>query len=387
MRSSEWRANVPTVIELAQADTRLHRVSREYHGACPMPGCTCDNDGFRVMPEKNRWACRGCCPRGDTVVGYLMKRDDIGYVAACHKLGLQPGKGVPLAPARAERLVGIEPSTEWREAAGDVVCWTGAPFRLSCRQGKPALFNLHGRGLTDDTIGLAGLGYLDGGLWDISARRGLWVPSPAIVIPWRANGALWQVKLRLLNPIKLANRDELRYLPLTWTDRARRETHPAGQPHLYGANTLAGRDVAILCEGELDTVLLWQEVGDLVGVCTLGSCSASIPARAAAYLLPMRRIFVAYDTDEAGQKAARDLVKRYPGLPMEVVQVPISSSQGKDIGDFHRAGGSLRDWARYLLMGGCMKRDVPGPRKQQSKIILHARKREELQLYERNDGN
>ena len=36
---------------------------------------------------------------------------------------------------------------------------------------------------------------------------------------------------------------------------------------------LVTSEPAILAEGEFDTLLLWQEVGDLVGVATLGSCS------------------------------------------------------------------------------------------------------------------
>lgn len=361
-------ATIPTLLELAQTDTRLHRVSREYHGPCPMPGCTCDHDGFRVMPEKNRWACRGCCPGGDSLIGYVMKRDNIGYIAACRRLQIPPCEKPKLQGSSPGESPAREPSPEWQAAAATAIeqagnnLWgvarhrrrlEGGRLMTFCRQ-KPihgsaeALAFLHKRGIKEETARSWRLGYGPGHWW----HEGLWVHKPSILIPWHVNGALWQVKMRQLEPIKLPNGDEIRYLPLSWCEKPRRETEPAGQPHLFGADKLGVAGTAIMAEGELDAILLDQEVGDLVPAITLGSCSASIPARAAQYLLPLRRILVAYDTDQPGRDGARSLVARYPGLPLEPVEVPISPPHGKDIGDFLVAGGSIRDWIRYLLMGG-----------------------------------
>lgn len=34
----------------------------EVRGACPIPGCTSDHDGFHVNKSKNRWLCHSCHP-------------------------------------------------------------------------------------------------------------------------------------------------------------------------------------------------------------------------------------------------------------------------------------------------------------------------------------
>ena len=77
-----------------------------------------------------------------------------------------------------------------------------------------------------------------------------------------------------------------------------------GQVALFGADTLPGRDVAVVTEGEFDAMLLHQEAGDLVGVVTLGSASARLPDAWVPYLLGVQRLLVAYDADAAGVEGA-----------------------------------------------------------------------------------
>ena len=62
---------------------------------------------------------------------------------------------------------------------------------------------------------------------------------------------------------------------------------------------------AILAEGEFDALLLWRDVGDLVGVATLGSCNRGLSGRALRYLLGCPRLLVAYDVDAEGEKGAQ----------------------------------------------------------------------------------
>ena len=84
------------------------------------------------------------------------------------------------------------------------------------------------------------------------------------MIPWLLDGELWQLEIR-------TNREQPEYLATS-----------GGHPCLFGADTLVPGEPAILAEGEFDTLLLWQEVGDLVGVATLGSCNrVSVPKRCA----------------------------------------------------------------------------------------------------------
>ena len=111
--------------------------------------------------------------------------------------------------------------------------------------------------------------------------------SRGIVLPWLLDGQLWQLKIR-------TNRQDPKYLAIA-----------GGHPCLFGADTLVPGEPAILAEGEVDALLLWQEVGDLVGVATLGSCNKGISAKALRYLLGCPQLLVAYDVDAEGEKGVK----------------------------------------------------------------------------------
>src|SRR5207245_8238945 len=88
-----------------------------------------------------------------------------------------------------------------------------------------------------------------------------------------------------------------------------------GHPCLFGADTLVAGEPAILTEGEFDALLVWQEVGDLIGVATLGSCSRGVSPKALRYLLGCPRLLVAYDVDAEGEKGAERVGQLSPRMP------------------------------------------------------------------------
>lgn len=311
-----------TVLELAESATTLHP-GKEYAGPCPFCG---GRDRFHIDPERDQWRCRGCMPRWSDAIKYVRMRDSVGYLEACRRLRVEPGerqaRGIVARPAPPE------PSPEWRAAAEEVV-HAGQSALWRSLGGVTALRYLRKRGLNDDVIRAAELGFSLNEKWVCALR----VYGLAILIPWRVAGQLWQIKARFLYS------NDPKYKAITW---GRPTGWPAGQAHLYGADTMAGRDIGFLVEGEFDALLLHQEAGDLAGVGTLGSCAAPFPARAARHLLPLQRIVVAYDADDAGRDGARRLQAQFRSF--ERAEVPC----GKDVGEFHQAGGSLRDWVRDI---------------------------------------
>src|SRR5918911_531970 len=116
--------------------------SQEYAGPCPFCG---GRDRFRVQPAKGRWWCRGCSDgsRWQDAIGYVRRREGLGFTEACRRLGASPS-GVsmtrpwpprrwsaaghpsrprpptaPIVPAPAplpELAEGLEPSAAWRAA-------------------------------------------------------------------------------------------------------------------------------------------------------------------------------------------------------------------------------------------------------------------------------
>jgi hypothetical protein len=62
----------------------------------------------------------------------------------------------------------------------------------------------------------------------------------------------------------------------------------------------------------------------------------------AGYLLPITRLFVAYDLDAAGDKGASRL-KAATGRAQQLA-VPKLKERDKDITDYYQSGGDLRRW-------------------------------------------
>jgi hypothetical protein len=126
-------------------------------------------------------------------------------------------------------------------------------------------------------------------------------------------------------------------------DRPKYLAISGGHPCLFGADTLVPGESAILTEGEFDAMLLWQKVGDLVGVTTLGSCNRGLSARALRYLLGCPRQLVAYDVDAEGVKGAERLAQLSSRMRR------IRPLVGKDVTAFWQAGGRVREWVRFEL--------------------------------------
>jgi len=116
---------------------------------------------------------------------------------------------------------------------------------------------------------------------------------------------------------------------------------------LFGADNLKGKKDAVMVEGEFDAMLLDQVAGNLVGVVSLGSAGTDLDVvRWFEYLLPIERIYLAYDSDTAGAKGAaaiEEITKRARRL-----RVPHGKG-GNDLTDFYLSGGRLRDWLTWEM--------------------------------------
>ena len=275
----------------------------------------------------NRWKCFGCGKSGDAI-DWLREREGLGFRDACERLGTM--SFLPASPPffQTQPSVQLIPSESWQHQAESVV--SASEAALWSDAGARARSWLKRRGLTDDTVSRWHLGFNG-----VSQKiAGLWVPR-GIVIPCLAGGQVWYLKVRRAT-------SQPKYIQVKGSQLA-----------LFGADTLSGRDVATVTEGEFDAMLLHQEAGDLVGVVTLGSASARLPDAWVPHLLGVKRLLIAYDTDTAGSEGA----SAWRALSVKAQRlIPLA---GKDITDFHLAGGDLRAWIRFALAGAEMFRVPP----------------------------
>jgi DNA primase len=286
-----------TLIELIGRDTALHRVASthggEYAGSCPWCG---GDDRFRVWPDADKpgYWCRQCDRKGDAIQ-YLHEHDGLTYRDACEQLGhsvaelprSQP-KHCPQPPPLA-----TPPSPTWQAKA--------RAFIEACEQtlwtpvGAQALAYLHRRGLTDETIRAARLGYHTAERWESPEAWGL----PAyhkkiyllrgIVFPWLVGSELWRATFR-------RDGDDIpkdkRYRPIA-----------GGSNMLYRVDMLRPDAPVAMVEGPLDALSIAQEAGDLIAVVAAGTTGGRLE-RWIGRLALASIVLLLFDADAGGDQAA-----------------------------------------------------------------------------------
>lgn len=201
----------------------------------------------------------------------------------------------------------------------------GAQRTLWSTAGERARAYLHGRGLRDDILQQAQIGYVPGGPREWRKMCGLNVPC-GIVIPWVIDGVPWSLKVR-----RAAGKPK--YMQV-------KGGSPAG---LYRVDLVEPWQDVIITEGEFDALCVAQTTR-LVAAVALGSASNTVRDMWMGRLVRSPRIYARLDRDQSGEEAAR----RLAGLSARVrsVQVP---EPHEDINDFMIADADrMGQWVRGL---------------------------------------
>ena len=294
----------------------------EYAGPCPI--CGQGRDRFRVQPEGpdgGRWYCRVC---GDgkwhDSIDLVQRRNGLDFAGAVAMLtnGQAAASSLPSPTAAASPMTPTEaPGQAWQTSAR-AFC-DEARQRLWSEAGAQALAGLRARGLSDETIQAAGLGYNDHdrrqaraawGLPDELTKngkpKGVWLPR-GVVIPWQIGGELWRVNIR--RPAEDLARDRARGI-----EDPSKYIGPGGFGNgLYNADGLQPGCAAVLVEGEIDALTIAQHAGGLAVAVATGSTAGSRRARWLARLALAKTVLVAYDADTPGQTAAAYWLGALPG--------------------------------------------------------------------------
>ena len=319
---------------------------------------------FEVDRSRNVWTCFVC---QDPKTGKFLSGDAISFVQMVERCNFVDAldylnlgrykreRGQRRGSVRAVFASSHSTRAEPKPAPPE---WTSAILAL-IEQAEAALWSpagdrmrdyLRWRGFSDQTIRAARLGYrprsqIEPSLPLVKAKERKQLAS-GLTIPWFDHDG---------RPVHLG----VRVASHCWSQMADPDAEsPPGAKYgsaqggeraiLYpDAAIRAGQDL-ILVEGELDCLTLRQELAGLdVAIVTLGSASNAIDnlrgdCRLA--VLGARRIFVAGDTDVAGQKRAAEQLAAFPKRAVRVIP-----PRAKDWNRALQNGVNLRElWSAIL---------------------------------------
>lgn len=295
-----------------------------------------------VNVQTGTFKCFSCQKQGDLFT-WRMLRTGEDFPATIRFFKEYEGNGVWQAPIPSQHITNPQldelPCADWQVRGRAFVQY--AQDQLFRDAGEPGLLELTRRKILSNTLIEWKIGYNpqwvkdDPEKWGIPRRdehHFVWLPR-GIVIPCFVDEVLWYIKVRVFGedhqPVKKVS-GRAKYLQL-----------PGGKGGLFGADKLQPKPGLLLAESELDALLAWQEGRDVLDVATLGGAGKRLSSHWLPYLLPYRKIFVAYDMDQAGLRGANLLSK------MSTRLVPWPPPFG-DLIDYHREGGNL------LGMMACM---------------------------------
>ena len=307
--------------------------------AWPCPFHNESTPSFKVNSQTKTWRCFGACQKSGNAFGWVRAYKGLGFKDTCRYLERfmqrQPAVSThrpPVAKAQCGPIKDV-----WQNSAVALVNKSQKSLWHD-RDATNALAYLRQRGLSDETIRNARLGYntfhkeacTDWG-FSLDGSKDYVVMDNGIVIPFLSNGLPQRITIRKFPKIVTAAGEELKYKILSGSANT-----------LYNGHLLVPTRPAILTEGVFDALSVQQEAGDLlVSVATDSTGGARTPEwidKLAA--LPL--LLVAYDADKAGDTASEFWLEKLPNARRlrPLLNDPNAMLQ---------AGMNLRSWVQDAL--------------------------------------
>ncbi len=301
------------IVDLISESVKLRHTGKNYTGFCPFHSNT-RTPAFVVFPETQTWRCFGQCNEGGDIFGFVMKKEGWDFNETLRFLADRAG--VALKSYAHEDSVDKNARERLSEVLEAAVLYYRQQM-LETSPGHETLNYLHGRGLTDQTIKIFGLGYAPDG-WDNLLKNmkekgyNEQLLLDAGLTSERDSGGMYdRFRNRLTIPIRdpfgkmvgfggrvVDPNDIPKYL-----NSPKTELFDKGRL-LYGLDlarqNIRARDQVVIVEGYLDVIALHQ-AGFNNAVSPMGTALTEDQFRLVKKFT--RRIVLALDADAAGEKA------------------------------------------------------------------------------------
>ena len=335
-------------VELS-ALVRGRGIELRQHGANLIGLCPFHDDrdpSLVVTPAKNLWNCLGACQTGGSVIDWVMKSEGVSFRHAVELLrerGGAIGAGRPIEPVK-KSTVTLLPSPISEDGDDPTMLRQVARYyHETLKASADALRYLEHRGIrSDEAIDRFRLGYADRSL-------GLRLPNKQ-----RRAGADIRERLQGLGLMRESGHEHFNgCLTIPIIDRSGEisgmygrkindNLRPGTAYHLYlpgphrgvwNLDALTESKEIILCEALIDALTFW--CAGLRNVTTAyGVNGFTDEMFEAMKTCGTRRVYIAYDRDEAGDRAAVDLAQRLAGENIGAFRVMFP--HGMDANEFAR---------------------------------------------------
>ena len=298
------------IVDVISGYVRLQKKGSSYFGLCPFHNER--SPSFSVSRQKQMYYCFGC-GAGGNVFTFLMEYENYSFVEALKYLADRGGVELPEQEYSKE----AKERADTRAVLLEINKLAARYYyvQLKQEQGAHALSYLKNRELSDDTIQAFGLGYSNkysNDLYQYLKSKGyqseILIKAGLVSVDER-QGVYDKFWNRVMFPIMDANSRVIgfggrvmgdgkpKYLNSPETvifDKSR---------NLYGLNRARSsrKPYFLLCEGYMDVIALHQ-AGFTNAVASLGT--ALTPGHASLIKRYVQEVYLTYDSDEAGTKAA-----------------------------------------------------------------------------------
>src|SRR6266568_5050524 len=327
--------DIPTEVE-RHTGTKLRphsRSGRQWVGACPYQDCSVDDNGFMVWPDLTdrgrHYYCRGCRRAGDLV---QLLRDIRGYSfhQACEVLEIispYHGNGIPVpALPRVPR----QPPVPGKDCLVLRAIYPRA--RLALKHPRASAY-LAARGIPFDLADELGVAYIPPfDAAESEEQRAIAAWTDRLIFPLSSPAGQGFTGRSLLYWTPGMDEYEHKQLLDEYKVPRYKTTYPAGYFH---AEVLLECEHVTFVEGPADAcALLAGGIYDALATCGTSLDPAVIPVRICDATL-------AYDGDEEGRRAARDVrrVLRRAGISTSIITPP-ADDMGKDWSERYRLHGA-----------------------------------------------
>ncbi len=298
------------IVDVISSYVKLQKKGSSHFGLCPFHNEK--SPSFSVSQGKQMYYCFGC-GAGGNVFTFLMNYENYTFQEALKYLADRAGVTLPQEEVSGEARKRADQKAVLLEINKAAAQYFYA--QLKGPRGAPALSYLKNRALSDDTIRAFGLGYSNkysNDLYQYLKSKGYkddMLMQAGLISVDERQGVYDKFWNRVMFPIMDANSRVIGFGGRVMGDAKPKYLNSPEtmifdkSRNLYGLNRARStkKSYFLLCEGYMDVISLHQ-AGFTNAVASLGT--ALTPGHASLIKRYVNEVYLTYDSDEAGTKAA-----------------------------------------------------------------------------------